>query len=132
MAIGSTGTTIVAKGTSIVGSIESVCKMHIDGTVDGAIQSSNVVTVGEAGIIKGEIVAQKLVVTGRIDGNVECDHVEILEGGKISGDVLSQVLVIEPRGQFEGRNRIKPIPGAVLEKKGSPELVVLHDASQNK
>lgn len=101
------GTTVIAEGTRINGKIEVDSKLHVDGVVDGTVQSSNVVTIGSKGIIKGEIFAEKLIVSGEFDGNADCKEIDILAGGKIVGDITSKNLVIESNGFFEGSSKVK-------------------------
>ena len=102
-----TGTTVIAKGTKITGKLELECKLHIDGEIDGIIHSSNIVTIGASGLIKGEVFAAKLIVSGEMEGNADCDNIDVLAGGKILGDITSNNLVIEPKGMFEGHSKIK-------------------------
>ncbi|GHV05236.1 hypothetical protein AGMMS50229_07980 [Campylobacterota bacterium] len=116
MAVDTSGTTIIAKGTKITGTVEIECKFHIDGQVDGTIKSSNVVTIGSSGSVKGEIFAEKLVVSGELEGNADCANVEILAGGKMSGDLLSSNLIIESQAVFEGYSKIRTGNEPVKEK----------------
>ena len=100
-------TTVIAKGTKITGKIDVECKLHIDGEIDGSIHSSNVVIIGTPGLIKGEIFAERLLVSGEVVGNCDCQNIEILAGGKIVGDIISSNLIIESQGFFEGSSKIK-------------------------
>ncbi|MDR0664945.1 MAG: polymer-forming cytoskeletal protein [Helicobacteraceae bacterium] len=118
MAVDTSGTTIVAKGTKITGTVEVECKLHVDGQVDGTIRSSNIVTVGSSGSVKGEIYAEKLVVSGELEGNADCANVEILAGGKMNGDLVSSNLIIEAQAVFEGYSKIRVAGGAVGKGKG--------------
>jgi len=58
-------------------------------------------------MIKGEVFAERLLVSGEIVGNCDCQNIEILAGGKILGDITSSNLVIESQGFFEGNSKIK-------------------------
>ena len=107
MAMDTSETTVIAKGTKITGKIDIGCKLHVDGEIDGSIHSSNIVTIGTAGMIKGEVFAERLLVSGEIVGNCDCQNIEILAGGKILGDITSSNLVIESQGFFEGNSKIK-------------------------
>jgi len=107
MAVDTSGTTIIAEGTKLDGKIEISSKLHIDGEISGTIHSKNIVTIGTKGMVKGEIYADKLVVSGHFDGNVDCREVEILAGGKVVGDVISSILVIESKAFFEGTSKVK-------------------------
>lgn len=99
--------TVIADGSQIEGTFNMQCKFHVDGEVKGKVISSNIITIGKKGIIRGEVTGQKFIVSGRFEGNVDCESVEILAGGSIRGRVLSKEFVIEPEGNFEGESRVK-------------------------
>lgn len=64
-------------------------------------------TIGKSGAVKGEIRAGSISISGRFEGSVDGDSVEVLEGGKLFGKVISKEFVIEPNGVFEGEARLK-------------------------
>lgn len=107
MAMDTSETTVIAKGTKITGKLDVECKLHIDGLIEGTIYSSSIVTVGTAGVVKGEIFAQRLLVSGEVLGNCDCANIEILAGGRVIGDIASANLIIESQGFFEGTSKIK-------------------------
>lgn len=63
--------------------------------------------VGSKGVIKGEVFAEKLVVSGEFEGNADCTDIEVLTGGKIIGEIISSNLVIESQGFFEGTSKVR-------------------------
>jgi cytoskeletal protein CcmA (bactofilin family) len=100
-------TTVVASGAKIDGVLNLECKLHIDGEVSGQVNSNNIVTIGKSGVLKAELKAHKLIVSGFFEGNADCDSIEILAGGKYLGKILARELMIESKGQFEGESKIK-------------------------
>ncbi len=107
MAMDTSETTVIAKGTKITGKIDIQCKLHIDGEIEGSIHSGNVVIIGTPGLVRGEVYAERLLVSGEVVGNCDCQNIEILAGGKIVGDIVSSNLIIESQGFFEGTSKIK-------------------------
>ena len=81
--------------------------MHVDGEIIGKILSDSIVIIGKQGKISGEINASHLIINGLFEGNANCDNVEVLEGGKFLGKVISKELVIEAKAIFEGESKIK-------------------------
>ena len=79
----------------------------MDGEVAGKIFSDSVITIGKQGTVYGEIKASHLIVNGVFEGSANCDHVEILEGGKFVGKLLSKELMIEAKAIFEGESKLK-------------------------
>ena len=100
-------TTIIAAGTQLEGSVRLACKFHVDGEFAGSVHSDNLITIGKAGLIEGEIVAKKLVITGRFKGHAHCDEIDILAGGHVIGQLSARALVIERGSVFEGDSRLK-------------------------
>lgn len=61
--------------------------------------------VGKTGIIIGDIFAQKVIISGRVTGNVEAKTIEILANGRLEGTITSDELVIERKGMFLGQSK---------------------------
>lgn len=79
----------------------------MDGEFSGIIQSTNVISIGKSGVVEGEVTAHKLMVTGQFRGNADCNEIEILAGGKVTGQISTSVLVIERGSTFDGESRLK-------------------------
>ncbi|WP_264299370.1 bactofilin family protein [Sulfurimonas paralvinellae] len=79
----------------------------MDGELEGSITSSKEVNVGKNGHVKGNIVTNRLVVQGYVEGSVEADRVEIKAAGHVNGEITSIELVIESKGVFEGNSIVK-------------------------
>lgn len=103
----STGTTVIAHGTTIKGKISIECNLHIDGEFEGNIKSEKNVTIGKSGVVVGDIISDKLIVSGEFSGNSDANIVDVLPGGKIIGKVLANEFVIERGGFFEGESKTK-------------------------
>jgi cytoskeletal protein CcmA (bactofilin family) len=115
-------TTIITTGAKITGEVELSCNLYIDGELNGSITSSKEVNVGKNGHVKGNIVTNRLVVQGYIEGSVEADRVEIKAAGHVNGEITSIELVIESKGIFEGNSIVKNSSNhASLEKKAAPK-----------
>jgi cytoskeletal protein CcmA (bactofilin family) len=101
------GATIIAECAKIVGEIEIDCNLHIDGVFNGTIKSTNVVTIGKTGYVKGKIFAKELIINGLFEGEVDSNAVEILQNGKLNGIVISEEFIIEKSGIFQGESKQK-------------------------
>ena len=100
-------TTIISTGARVEGVFNCSSRLHIDGEISGQIKSKSIVTIGKQGKVFGEIEADKLIVSGLLEGDANCDSVEILAGGTFKGKVTSKELMIEAKAKFEGESRIK-------------------------
>ena len=83
------------------------CDLYIDGEFDGTIHSKKLVTVGKSGKVKGEIITNRLVVQGLVEGSVDSNRLEIMAAGTVRGSIVSGELIIEAKGHFEGESKIK-------------------------
>lgn len=98
---------VVAKDTVIKGNIKVDNKLFIDGRVEGVIESSMTVTIGKDGVVDGDVKINKLIVSGKAKGKVECDTCEILSGGIVEGDLIVKTLIVEAGGMIEGKTTMK-------------------------
>lgn len=97
--------TIIAANTKFKGEVTTDCHFHTDGEFEGTIRSKNTVMVGKTGMIIGDIFAQKVIISGKVVGNVEAKSVEIMPNGRLEGVIVSDELVIERKGIFLGQSR---------------------------
>jgi len=119
----SSGTTIISDGSRISGELKFNGSVHIDGEVEGNIFCEKILTVGKKGKVKGKITAEKIIVSGFVEGDAECGSIEIISGGKFVGEITYNEITIEPQGVFEGNlklktGKIKKINGAKAENEG--------------
>ncbi|MBA1432649.1 MAG: polymer-forming cytoskeletal protein [Epsilonproteobacteria bacterium] len=112
-------TTIITAGAKITGEVELSCNLYIDGELEGSISSSKEVNVGKNGHVKGNIVTNRLVVQGCVEGSVEADRVEIKAAGHVNGEITSIELVIESKGVFEGNSIVKNSSNHAISDKTS-------------
>ena len=90
-------------GSKIIGTVIADSDFRVDGTVEGDIQSTGKVVIGEQGKIKGTIVCQNAEIMGKLEGKIETKHTLALRAtGNIKGDVKTQTLIVEPNAIFNG------------------------------
>ena len=100
-------TNVLASGIEIIGSIRFQNDMHIDGKIDGEIQSdSGKVTIGEMADIKGDIRAGEVHVYGHVEGNVKSDRCHLSKNAIINGDITTGVLSMDEGARLSGRAEI--------------------------
>lgn len=109
-------TTIITVGSSIKGEMNLSCNLYVDGEFEGVINSKNEVNVGKHGLIKGDLIAKRLVVQGYLEGTINADKVEIKSNGRVNGTIESTELIIESKGIFEGNSVVKGVKPAPTTK----------------
>lgn len=88
--------TLIAEGTVIKGDISFSGGLHIQGHVAGNIRSdheSSQLIIGETGVVEGEVKVPRVIVNGRVIGNVHSsEHLELAEKAEIEGSVFYKVI----------------------------------------
>jgi len=93
----------LTSGSKIIGTIIADSDIRIDGIVEGDLQSSGKVVIGEKGLIKGTIVCQNAEILGKMDGKIEVKQQLALRAtGNIKGEVKTSTLIVEPNAVFNG------------------------------
>jgi len=85
----------------ITGNLKTTGDLQIEGMVDGDIRA-HLLTVGEGATVKGEIVADDVVVNGRIIGRVRGLKVRLTSTARVEGDIIHKTIAIESGAHFEG------------------------------
>jgi len=76
--------------------------LHVDGYYEGSISTPGRVVVGRRGRIEGSVISKKIVISGIVEGEIDCDTVEVMDGGTIIGKIATVNFVIGNGGIFEG------------------------------
>jgi cytoskeletal protein CcmA (bactofilin family) len=95
-------TTVISSGAVFKGDFEVQGNIHIDGCVEGNVVTKSNISIGKTGRVKGEIKACKIVISGIFEGKADCDEVEVLQGGVLTGEVKVKSIIIEKGGDFDG------------------------------
>ncbi len=95
------GPSIISADVKIVGHVSSQGELDINGTIEGDVRAT-ALTVGETGAVKGEVIAESVVVRGSVEGRIRGRKVQLCTGAKVHGDIYHASLAIEPNAIFEG------------------------------
>ncbi len=86
---------------TITGNIKTTGDIQVEGTVEGDIRA-HLLTIGESATIKGEVVADDVVINGRIVGRVRGLKVRLTSTARVEGDIIHKTIAIESGAHFEG------------------------------
>ena len=95
---------ILSAGMQVTGDIVSDGEVQIDGELSGDIHCAKL-TVGETGRISGSVVADDCLVHGSVVGQIKADAVTLSRSSRVEGDVLHDMLAIEPGARLDGHCR---------------------------
>ena len=121
----STKTTIISEGSFIKGDLKFSGSVHVDGEIEGTIICEQILTIGKSGKILGTIQADKLIISGFVEGEVDCNVLEVLTGGKFIGEAQYNEIMIEHHGAVEGTLKAKKDrePLARIKKKEGDKVL---------
>lgn len=95
--------TIVGPEAYFHGVITVRGSLRVEGEVEGSIHEANTVIVGDNGRIQGDIAAEHVVIGGTVRGDIVATvELEIIAGGKVTGNIRTAKLMIEEGAVFEG------------------------------
>ncbi len=86
---------------TITGNLKTTGDIQVEGTVEGDIRA-HLLTVGEGATVKGEVVADDVVINGRIVGRVRGLKVRLTSTARVEGDIIHKTIAIESGAHFEG------------------------------
>lgn len=93
----------IGKSVVIQGELSGSEDLYLDGEVEGTIElSGNSLTIGPNGRVKANTHAKDIVVHGKVNGNLRADRVELKKSSLVTGDILTQRVVIEDGAFFKG------------------------------
>ncbi len=97
------GETILSKNAEFDGKLNSTDPVRIDGKLKGEVRSDATITVGESGIVDGNLTAKNIITAGKVKGGIKAaEKVELKGTSRLEGDLVTVRLVIEDGAQFEG------------------------------
>ena len=123
--------TLVGKNTAIEGRLTFSEGIRIDGRVNGDVElaagAEGAVAVGPDAEVRGNISAQRVLVAGKVVGDIQAsDAVHLLATARISGDVSYGRICISPGAQVNGTltalaEARAPTAAKAQELAGTPE-----------
>lgn len=100
-------TTLIGEGSEIEGNIHSTSSAKIEGKLKGTVKVNETLIIGASGVVNGDIIAKKVIVYGKIEGKVEAELLELKDKGRLTGDILVEMMEFEKGGFFNGNCQMK-------------------------
>jgi cytoskeletal protein CcmA (bactofilin family) len=100
----SSGTaTLISEGCTITGSIRGKGDFLVNGEVDGDCDIAGSVTLAQAGVWRGMIKADTIIISGHVEGDiVAVGKVEIAASAKILGTVTGEAIAVAEGAVVDG------------------------------
>lgn len=99
--------TLISRGTRLVGDLHFSGDLQLEGHVVGNIIAEETkdakLVIADTGVVEGEIRAPIIVVNGRVDGNIHASkHLELAKKGVVTGNVHYSVIEIVNGARING------------------------------
>src|SRR5207245_2545211 len=93
----------LSRGVSIKGSVKFLNELLIDGEVEGTVDSTGTLTIGEHACIRGEIRTKSVKVGGTVEGNIfATERCELQASCTLRGDIEAPRLVVNENATLLG------------------------------
>ena len=101
-------TSLIARGTAIIGDVHFGGALHLDGCIEGAVlaeaDSQAVFTLSAEGEVSGEVRVPNAVINGVVKGNIHASaRLELAAQARVDGDVHYSVLEMAAGAEVNGR-----------------------------
>lgn len=97
------GPTVIAPGTEVEGDIRSEGPIHVEGRLQGGVRSEGTVQVDSAGTVEGDIDSAEVILSGEVRGNVSArQRVRLQDGCRVSGDIRAERIQIDEGARMDG------------------------------
>ena len=87
----------------IKGDVQGDGGLRVDGIVEGSIELTGNLVGSESAKIRAEIKASNISVAGAVQGNITANRVEILDTGRVWGDLTVKSLLVNEGAYFRGQ-----------------------------
>lgn len=95
---------VIGEDLSVEGNVVSKGEVQVDGQIKGDIHCASIV-IGDKALIEGRVIAEDVIVRGRVVGTVRGHRVTLQSTSHVEGDIFHQSLAIEQGSYFEGKSR---------------------------
>ncbi len=100
---------IVGYGITVEGKIDNCDRLVLDGNMNAELNDLHTLIISESGFFKGKGQVKEAEVSGKFDGELIVDgHITIMETGRIDGKITYESIEIKPGGKFTGEIIQKP------------------------
>ena len=110
---------VLSSDLTIHGNVRTSGDVQIEGIVEGDIHAQ-VLIVGESATVKGEVVADEVVVHGRVIGRLRGLKVRLSSSARCEGDIVHKTIAIESGAHFEARSSARTIRSAPPRRASRP------------
>ena len=95
--------TLVGTGAFIKGDLRLDGFIRLDGDIDGNIETSGNIIIGDRARVRGNIKAYSAVIHGIVEGNIDApESVRLSSSAAVKGDIITKKISVEERAVIQG------------------------------
>lgn len=126
--------TVIGPGTTVNGDLMLIDSVRIDGKVIGDIQASQsnraTVAIGPTGEVVGQISAFRVIVAGKVEGNIAAlERVELSHDCLVQGDISYSSINVQHGARLQGLV-IQKLPQAASAGNAEQAILAIRKAQE--
>ena len=121
---------IIGEGIEFSGEINTEGNIHLDGIMNGVIKAQEVV-IGPNGEFEGEIIAETLIINGKIKGKFIVKNLNIKKEGFLQGKAKYEIIIVDSGGRVQGELGISKQNKLINSKNNNKEKNTFKEKQQN-
>lgn len=98
---------LISEDVFLKGEIKSSSDLHISGRLEGTIEVAASLHVHKNGFVRGNVVANTIILSGSIEGDIKANKIILLKTGRLLGEIEYDLCVIEEGGIVNGNFKNK-------------------------
>ena len=111
---------LINKGTTIVGNLESQGNIRIEGKFIGKVKSKSKIILGKSSYLEGGILAPRAEIDGEVKGKIKISELLILKpSAVIKSDIITKNINVESGAVFNGKCKMSKLPSDIQNKNKS-------------
>jgi len=100
---------VLNSDVEIKGNLKFTGELLLEGKLEGEVNADGVLTLGEGGVVNGNINVNSIIIRGKVNGNVIAkDKIELKSRAELFGDIRATKLAIEEGVTFVGKTEVNP------------------------
>ncbi|MBN2767529.1 MAG: polymer-forming cytoskeletal protein [Campylobacterales bacterium] len=111
----------ISKCMRVEGGVTGCGTLHVDGHIKGNVENFDTLIIGESGSVIGNIKVTQTIISGKVEGNIECNYLEVLQSGNLTSHITTDSAKIDGRLKAD----ILAEKNIVIEKNGTVDAKML-------
>ena len=99
---------VIGAGITITGNIEASVDLQVQGKVNGDVRCVTLI-LGERSMVQGSVFAERVRVSGTVEGSIETRDLAVEASARVSGDVTYSRIRIANGGVINGHMKHQPM-----------------------